>query len=100
MTNQTAGRTILQQIGGAGRVWAMLGGKVAIIDNGLQIDFKGCRKANKVQIKLQADDTYSMTFYKFNRRTFDCPVVGERNGVFAGNLTTQFEQFTGLALRL
>lgn len=73
MNNQQIAETIMQQMNTTtGRIRAMLGGTAMIIENGLQINFKGCRKANKVQIVLdKASDTYTVKFFKYNRRTFE-----------------------------
>jgi len=100
MEQYTVGQTILEQMGGAGMVRTMIGGTPLLMDNGLQIDFKGCRKANKVRIVLMADDTYTVTFYKFSRKTLDCPAVKGFELVYADQLVNVFEQFTGLTLRL
>lgn len=104
MTQYTVGQTILEQMGGAGKLRAMVGGTPVLLDNGLFFGFKGCRKANRVQITLRGNDTYTMTFYKFSPKTLDCRTVGddagERSGVYANQLISLFEQFTGLTLRL
>lgn len=100
MTQYTVGQTILEQMGGAGKLRAMVGGTPLLMDNGLKVIFKGCRRADRVEITLDWTDTYTMTFYKFNRKTLDCPVVKEWSMVYANQLISLFEQFTGLALRL
>lgn len=99
--NQEIASIILQQMGTTpNRLYAMMKGQCLAIENGLQINFKGSRKANKVQIVLNADDTYTMTFFKFNRRTFDCPVVAELEGMYFDMLRSYFEQTTGLYVSL
>ena len=69
-------------------------------DNYIQFSFKGCRKANKCRIMLNADDTYTLTFFKFNRKTYDCPQVHEVEGAYCDMLKDCFESFTGLYLSL
>lgn len=93
--------TILKQMNtNPNKVYAMIGGQCLGMENGLQINFKGSKKANKVQIILEANDTYTMRFYKYNSRTFDCPVVGEFDFLYWDALKETFERFTGLYLSL
>lgn len=99
--NQEIAGTILQQLGtNQNKVRAMVSGQCLAIENGLQINFKGSRKANKVQIVLNGKDLYDVTFYKFNRKTFDCPVVVEYNDVYADMLFNIWYEVTGLYLSL
>ena len=97
----------LQQLTGsnaANRMLALLIGARDFVksdeDAYVQFGFKGCRKANKCRITLAADDTYTLTFYKYNRKTFECPVVEETEGVYNDMLKAIFESFTGLYLSL
>lgn len=92
----TIANTILKQLGG-NKIIAMVGAYNLIdLGNGLQFDFKGSRKVNKIQIILNGGNTYDINFYKYNRRTFDCPLVNEFTDVYAETLTTLFESVTGL----
>ena len=68
--------------------------------NYVQFSFKSCRKANKCRITLNADDTYTLTFFKFNRKSFECPQVHEVEGAYCDMLKDCFESFTGLYLSL
>lgn len=80
---------------------AMLGTKFFVaVDQGLQFDFKGCRKANKCRVTLNPDDTYKFELFKFNRRTLECPQVYELDGVYWDMLKPVFENETKLALSL
>jgi len=95
----------LQQLcqGPTGRLKVMVGASQFVKsdeDNYIQFSFKGCRKANKCRITLRADDTYNLTFFKFNRKTYDCPQVHEVEGAFCDMLKDCFESFTGLYLSL
>lgn len=95
--NQQIAETIIQQMGlTQGKIRAMVSGQCLAIQNGLQVNFKGSRKANKLQIILMADDTYTVRFFKYNRRTFDCPMVEEWEGMYWDMLKENIERFTGL----
>lgn len=106
---------IIQQLGNPYEIIAMIGAQLLSLDDGLQINFKGSRKANKCRIIL-AKDVYTMTFYKYRPgakitslpadATFEqmmahtCPVVGEYPDLYDTQLKPIFEEFTGLHLRL
>lgn len=99
--DQQIAQTIIQQMGGMGRLVAMIGARDFVaIDQGLQFGFKGCRKANKCQITLTHDDTYTLALFKFNNRTWDCPEVFRIDGAYWDMLKPVFEQETGLYLSL
>jgi hypothetical protein len=101
--------TIYQQIGG-NKTKVMIGMKNLIaIENGLQFDFKMCKKANKCQIVLNGMDLYDVKFFKFYPRRLNnpentmediCPMVHEVNDVYNDQLIDIFEKFTGLATKL
>lgn len=100
-TDMTVANTIAQQMGGTGRLSVMVGAKhFAGSENSLQFHFKGCRKANIVKVELSPLDTYTVTFYKYNKRTLECPVIKETEGVYCDMLKEIFENFTGLYLSL
>ena len=99
MKNQIA-NTIFNQMGG-NKIHAMIGMKDLVADgNALQFGFKGCRKANKCRVILNDLDLYDVEFYKYNRRTFECPKIKSVNNVYADQLNKTFENFTGLATSL
>jgi hypothetical protein len=93
--------TILGQMGGAGRLGAMVGASMFVGgDNSLSFKFKGCTKANKCRVTLDADDTYTVDFFKLKNHGLDCTVLKSVNGIYADQLRRLFEQTTGLALSL
>ena len=96
--------TIINQMGGANRLGAMIGanGFMANDDEcgGLVFSFKSCRKANKCRVTLLDNDTYRFELLKFNRRTYDWPVVYELDNVYWDMLKSVFEKETGLYLSL
>ena len=100
--NQQIAQVIAQQLGGSVRKIALMVGArdFVAIENGLQFSFRSCRKANKVRITLNSMDTYDVEFFKYNRRTFECPMVHEVSGAYCDMLTDVFESFTGLYLSL
>ncbi len=87
--------TILAQLGGKQFI-AMTGADYFAGDsNSLKFMFKGCKTANKCQVTLDWNDTYSVSFYKM--RGMQCPQVGEtQTGVQAGELQRVFTEATGL----
>jgi hypothetical protein len=98
---KTALDQLTQSNNGVGRLVAMTGAKDFVKgSNFVQFGFKSCRKANKCSIELKADDTYTVRFYKYNRRTLDCPLVHEFEGAYCDMLKEIFESFTGLYLSL
>ncbi len=96
--------TIINQMGGLGRLAAMVGASnfssLTGLDLGVSFHFKGSRKANICQVTLLPSDTYKFELFKFNRRTLDCPVVYELEGVYDDMLKPIFEEQTGLCLSL
>ena len=71
----------LRQLGGRGRLNAMIGAKDFFSDNDgrtLTFKFRLCKKANYVKITLNGLDGYDIEFVKigrFNRKTFAPPKV-------------------------
>jgi fumarate hydratase class II len=99
---------ILQQLGGAGRLKAMIGATdfCSFKDgNTLAFKFKMCPKANYIKISLEASDTYAIEFVKIGRlskKTWDIPmkVTGQFSGIYAEDLKRVISDFTGLALSI
>lgn len=93
------GTTILAQLGG-NKFVAMTGARNLIaLEKGLQFDLpRNASKANRVSISLQANDTYVMHFYTV--RGIKCELIDLRSDLYADQLCTVFEAFTGLATRL
>ena len=101
MNNLNVATTIINQMGGAGRLSAMVGASNFVGDtDSVMFSFKGCRKANKCRVTLLSSDTYKFELYKYSRKTFDCPVVYEADGIYWDMLKPVFERWTGLRLSL
>jgi hypothetical protein len=87
---------ILQQMG-YNRFISMTGAKNFVgDDSSLKFSFPSCRKANTCRITLNCKDLYDVEFFKFNRKTFDCPSVGVFNNLYCDMLQGTFKEFTGL----
>lgn len=98
MTNQTIASVILAQMGN-NKLVAMIGANGFLnLENGLQFKFKGCKKANCVRITLEAQDLYTVEFFKI--KGFDVASVSKHVGLYDVALKPTFERFTGLALSL
>ena len=71
-------------------------------DNVLWFMFKAgtVKTGNKCKLVLEADDTYTMEFYGWNKRTFDCKKVASFEGLFNWDLKRIFTQQTGLYVSL
>lgn len=103
--------TILEQLGG-NKFLAMTGASHLLSDgNTLRMNLpKNASKANRLWITLNADDTYTMNFFKFtagklNKKTFawteDKKVdVREIKGVYCDMLQDIFTSVTGMYTHL
>lgn len=101
MSNLTVAETIIQQMGGLGKLRAMAGAHTFAADEkSIQFKFQGSRKANICRVELLPSDTYKFQLWKYNRRTFDSIRVYELNGVHWDALIDLFESETGLHLSL
>jgi len=100
-TDTSIAQTILQQMGGTGRISAMTGAKQFIaLPNG--VTFRIGRGANKsinlVKVTLNGLDLYDVTFSRFrNMKVKDVVTV---NDVFNDQLKGVFERETGMFLSL
>jgi len=92
--------TILQQLGGAGRVSVMTGANTFVAEpQALSFKFKGSRKANNVRIELdKATDTYNVVFNKIVR--YEPREVKAVEFIYWDQLKPLFEEVTGLYLTL
>jgi hypothetical protein len=99
MSDLTVANTILDQMGGSGKLIAMIGAKNFVgSDNALSFMFvRAPRKAiNRVRIELLPnDDGYKVTFYKGKRA--DVVMTFE---TIPENLRESFEHHTGLRISL
>lgn len=95
--NKTVSDTILTQLGGS-RFLTMTGAK-NLATSGTDLSFhlpKALKKGiNLVKVTLEANDTYTVKFYKFSQRKFLLNVVHEEEMVYTENLRSLFEEQTG-----
>lgn len=78
---------------------AMLGAKVSLCSDGkIAFSFKMCRKANVCRIALNGNDLYDIEFYRL--RKFQEEKVQVFNDVYAEDMKSLFENFTGLRVSL
>ena len=90
--------TIWNQIGG-NRFAAMVGVSNLVYNvDSISFKFKMFPKANFLKIKLESNDTYTMTFMKVTPSKF--LTVKEFDMVYADKLASIFSDFTGLSTRL
>ena len=94
------GRIILDQMGGAGRIRAMLGATMVLIPHGVMIKWPSREpsRGNLVEITLDPSDTYNLTFFNATRGTKK--VVKKYDDIYFDQLVELFERQTGLYLRL
>lgn len=95
MNNFQVAETIMQQLGGA-RFVMMTGSKfTTATKGGLNVKLaKNKSGANFMVVTLDANDTYTMGFYKMTAKNID--VVSIENGVYCDQLQTIFTDVTGL----
>lgn len=89
--------TIVCQMGGMGRLRAMLGVKQAVaIERGVQFKFPNRLRSrgNRVRVQLNDRDTYQVDFWNGTK------LVGSFSDVYADQLKSVFENQTGLRLSL
>jgi len=96
-------QTMINQLGGAGRLHAMIGAKNFVYDNGMaSIAFqhmRGDKGINKTMVIYDPDsDTYIITYFKVGRTSCTCKAGA--SGVYADQLVSTIEQDTGLTLRM
>jgi len=95
----TIANTILDQLGGAGRLQAMIGAKHFLADdNSLAFKFPNRRGPNWVKITLDPSDTYTVTFGRIVK--YELRSSSTVSGIQCGQLKSLFENTTGLALSL
>ncbi|MDB4431376.1 hypothetical protein N9137_03230 [Pseudomonadales bacterium] len=94
--------TIIQQMGGLGKLQAMIAARFAEKDNGVYFVFRGSRKVNYCEITIDGTDLYTMTISKRGTRkgVFYDKVVYNQSGLFSDILKPEFERVTGLYLSL
>ena len=98
---QDVASIILEQLGGMGRLRAMLSARdFAKSENSLTFKWpnKDLLRGNTLKITLDPSDTYTMQFYAV--RGGQSKLVKEFTDVYADQLTTIFRDWTGWAMRL
>lgn len=92
--------TIIDQLGGYGKLAAMINAKYFTYDKNGTVNFRfsGCKKMNHIKISLNLKDLYDVEFYKIGR--FDWKVVANFNDVYAEDLKRLFKSETGLDISL
>lgn len=103
--------TIIAQMGGGGRLKAMIGAHSFLaLDaacGGLQFDFKAGQIANRVRIELNGLDLYDILILKITKRGgrftgkgLNARTVGQLDNAYSDMLKEFFEKTTGLYLTL
>ncbi len=101
MSDFEVAQTIIDQMGGLGKLQAMVGATNFLAgDNSVSFQFKGCRKAKKCKVTLLPTDLYKMEIGKMNPRTFDWVELYNESGLYFDMLKPEFERATGLYLSL
>lgn len=99
-------RTILQQLGGLGRLTALIGVKSIYTGSDAELRIRwsarGKKKINVVSVSLRPDDYYDVTFSANGRSPLALPllVTSRYEGVGCEDLVRIFEEETGLYLTL
>ena len=99
--NMQIAETILQQMGGAGRLVAMTGAKNFMMDGpALSFKFPNRPKGrpNYCKVTLDPSDTYTVTFGRIVK--WDLRLVETFTGIYCDGLVDLFEIKTGLYLSL
>jgi len=96
-------QTVISQLGGAGRLKAMIGAKNFVqsqADSWVKFQFmSGAKnKANRLRITLNSQDLYDLTF--FTVRKGEMVVKEEFSDIYCDQLVSIFEDSTSLYLSL
>jgi len=102
MSNIEIANTIIDQLGGKGRLCAMLNVKAFLaVESGLSFQFTNrAGKPNSVTIKLNPRDEYDVKFHRIARGGLSVKPMGDIGGVYAEDLKRIIEEKTGLYLSL
>jgi hypothetical protein len=100
MNNATVAQTIAQQLGNG--TLAMLGAKNLLSDyTSLSFKISGSKKCTNIKIALEANDTYTVTFYKITKRNYQFNIQEESvEMVYADSLHRTIEAHTELRTKL
>ena len=96
----TIASEILAQLGGAGRIGAMINAKLFVtLPDGVRFKhMAGKLGANLCEIRLNARDLYDVKFYKL--RGVVCTMIDQDEDVFVGDLRGRFRDLSNLAIQL
>lgn len=99
MTDMTVANAILAQLGGS-RFLAMTGAKNLVGEKDC-LAFKlprgfASNKATHCRITLDASDTYTVEFLKWNARKLDMATLSSEAGIYCDMLRRTFTEATGL----
>ena len=102
MPDKTPGQIIIDQMGGMGKLTAMVGAYMFVdLGNGIKFKFKGSRKSNLCQVIYDSDtDLYTFELWHIGQYPSDYKKVYNMGGVYSGMLIELFEDKTGLYLSL
>ena len=101
MANLAVANEILRQVGGYGKLKAMIGIKELVGSaDSLQFGFGGSRKYNKCVIRLDPSDTYTFELGQYSKKNYTYTKKYELSGVYNDMLIDLFESKTGLYLSL
>ena len=96
---QQIAETILQQLGGKGRLSMMISAwNIKVEDDGVSFRFKGSIIANYVKIILDPSDTYNLEFMIINAAKGTCEEKEKYSMIYNDMLVNTFEEYTGLYL--
>lgn len=99
MTNKEIASVILSQLGGFGRLNAMLGIKQAtIVDNGVSIKYKVSSPVNFIKIQLNTLDLYNIEMGKNHGMNYK--VIKSVNDVFVEDMKSIIEDTCKVRLSL
>jgi hypothetical protein len=106
MTNENQTAEIIRQQLGHKALYILGARDLIATDRGLRFTIRGCQKANRIEITLDADDTYTVRVSRFsparfNRRTMSFSAmkdttVSNHEGVYVDSLHRVIESATGL----
>ncbi len=93
--------TIIEQLGGFGRLRAMVGAFNLVGDaTSVTLRFKGSRKTNMLKVTLNSTDTYTVEFLKYSPSKCKATTVKKTSMVYCDMLVSLFENTTGLYLTI
>ena len=100
-SNLQVAETIQLQLGGSR--FELMTGSHSFVGDVNYLSFQVGRNpkgVTHVRVTLDADDTYTVTFFKFNRRTLELKMLASVDGVYADQLRATFTMHTGLLTSL